>query len=582
LLNLADVLEVQPWILEVIVGAPGVGKSEFLARLVAYQLFDLKKSTVVISTKTPTEQVKRRLQKGQRIDTRRFEDAPLRFIDAYSGTVGLHNERETELQASCSDPTSISIALGKAMHDLDSDSLVVVESLTPIYLLNEKIFVKFLQNTLLRHAAEGRRIVTVIDEGIGKPEDLNALLALIPAVFRISLDGRSQVLEVVKHPSLDRGRLTIGSIEGQARVLQCRSELTRDTEILGAHWESHAGRSPGFVRPKLGDFVGVPWIQLVYLGGLTWDSRRFPALVYDAARDLYNHCLTLGKKESHDSGNASIHDDDFARQLFLASNGPDARERQNWARAEFRSKSAEAGHFTVRLHEAATCWNMRDLGARICFYDCGVFAGAAQAFDSDGCEWHACEEKCMGAGDAYCEMTVRPEPTTELDAYLNSCVGSRCEGALDRLVEAITQVAIGHADPPTRPTLGPDARLAAFQESTSVPAISDEQFMLAIRLAGANVGKKLGESFLKAEIREADSRKYLASVFAKLKIGKFFVTDTLKVYENCESYGIRANQPTCFFTTGFLNAFFTGIEGRKLRELGCVGAGAQYCEWEFF
>jgi predicted hydrocarbon binding protein/KaiC/GvpD/RAD55 family RecA-like ATPase len=578
LLNLGDVLEVQPSTLALAVGAPGAGKSAFLTRSLAYHLFDLKKPAVVISTKSPPDQIKRNLQRGQRTDPETHQ-ARLLFVDAYSGTVGLHRESDCALQASCNDPTSIAIALGKALRDLSQDALIAVESLTPIYLLNERVLIKFIQSTLLRHAAEGRRVLTVIDEGIGRPEDLNALLALVPAVFRIYVDGNERALEVLKHPSLERGKLTIGTIEPQSKVLQCRSELTQDTEILGAHWESHPGKSPGLIRPKLGDLVGIAWIQLVYLGGLAWDSTRFPSLVYDASRDLYDHCLTRGKEES--AGLNSIHELKFAQDLVLASNFPEARERQNWALADLQVDRSTKERYVLHLRESALCWNMARLGARVCFYDCGVFAGAAQAFDDDSCEWHSYEEKCMAAGDPYCVLVLQPKPTSELGSYLNACEASKCEEAMNGLIETITQQALGRAEPTGRPTLGTEARLAAYQESTSVPAISNDQFMLAIRLAGADAGKKLGESFLQAGIKQNQCSEYLASLFAKLKVGRLFTTDTLRLYENCESYGIRVNKPICFFTTGFLNGFYSAIGGVKVKEVKCVGAGAEYCEWEF-
>lgn len=578
--NLAEVLEIPSSTLVIVIGPPGAGKSTFLRRTIAYNAFDLKKPTIVISTKSLPEQFERDLLK--RMGAGRVGEVPVRFVDAYSGTVGLHSEGSRALGANCNDPTSIGIALAKALRDLAQESLVAVESLTPIYLLNERILIKFVQNTLLRHAGEGRRVVTVMDEGIGRAEDLNRLLALAPAVLRINLEGSNRVLEVMKHPSLERGKLIFGTIGRENKPLQCRSELTQDTEMLGAHWESHAGKSPGFIRAKLGDFVGIPWIQLVYLGGITWDTRRFPRLVYDASRDLYNHCLTLGRKD-WESGEviASIHNTEFARQFILASNGPDARERQNWALADFVSTQSSKDGYIVRLREAATCWNLNKIGAPLCFYDSGVFAGGAQAFDSDGCDWHAYEEECVGEGAPYCEIVLKPEPTTDFDKYLNAGNGSKCEEAMDSLVGTLTQVALDRAEPPSRPTLGPDARLAAFQESTSVPAISDEEFMIAVRLAGANVGKKLGESFLEAGIKLTENSKYLAALFSKLKIGRLFTTDTLKLYESCESYGIRANRPICFFTTGFLNGFYSIVNGLSVKELKCVGAGAQYCEWEF-
>ena len=152
---------------------------------------------------------------------------------------------------------------------------------------------------------------------------------------------------------------------------------------------------------------------------------------------------------------------------------------------------------------------------------------------------------------------------------------------MDGLVKSVTESALKGAPGAERPVLGNETHFSFFQESTSVPALSNERFMLAVRLAGANVGKRLAENFLEAGEKGGEAHRALAAVFAKLKVGRLVLGDTIRLYENCESQGIRLKEPICFFTTGLLNSFFSTIDGFKVKELNCVAAGDPLCEWEF-
>jgi hypothetical protein len=152
---------------------------------------------------------------------------------------------------------------------------------------------------------------------------------------------------------------------------------------------------------------------------------------------------------------------------------------------------------------------------------------------------------------------------------------------LNGLIGTIADVGLKGVTPVGRPQLGSETHFSYFQESTSVPALSNEKFMLAVRLAGANVGKRLAESFLEFGAKGDQAQTALVTMFAKLKVGRLILADTIKLYENCESQGIRLNEPICFFTTGFLNSFFSMIDELKVKKLKCVGAGDQFCEWEF-
>jgi predicted hydrocarbon binding protein/KaiC/GvpD/RAD55 family RecA-like ATPase len=576
---LPDILEVPQGNLVLVSGAPGSGKSAFLNRLLAHHLFDLKKPAIFVSTKSPAGAVKRNLERIDRTAAR-LESVRLATVDAYSATVGLRRNADQTGEASCGDPTSIGIALGKALRDLDGqDVLIGIESLTPIYLLNDKIFIKFVQNTLLRYAAENHGVVATIDEGCGRSEDLTALTAMAPVVLRMRLEETRHILEILKHPNLQSRKLVVGSAEGQARPILCRSELTRDTETLGSHWQSG-------IRPNLGDYVGIPWLQLVSLGGLMWDYRRFPRMIYEVSRDVYTHCVIQSRELRTKQGTEDpkkerppIHDPEVVAPLYARVCA--RAQAQKWAMVEFQLDRSTKERHVFLSRENALCWNIGNLGAHLCFYDCGSWAGAMRAWDSDGCEWSAYEEKCMAAGSPYCEFVASPDVSSQLSPYLDSCQSSNCEDVLNELIGTVAYIGLKGVPPSGRPHLGGETHFSFFQETTSVPALSNEKFMLAVRLAGANVGKRLAEKFLKAGAKEDRAHAALASIFAKLKVGRFVLGDTVRLYENCESQGIKLREPICFFTTGFLNSFFNTVDGFKVKELKCSGAGDQFCEWEF-
>ena len=63
-------------------------------------------------------------------------------------------------------------------------------------------------------------------------------------------------------------------------------------------------------------------------------------------------------------------------------------------------------------------------------------------------------------------------------------------------------------------------------------------------------------------------------------MGKITSGDTIRIRENCESFGLETGEMTCFFTTGFLNGLFSAVKNRHVREVKCVSAGDPYCEWE--
>jgi predicted hydrocarbon binding protein len=274
----------------------------------------------------------------------------------------------------------------------------------------------------------------------------------------------------------------------------------------------------------------------------------------------------------------SIHEPRVAQPFWTHVATED--ENRNWGLVDFILEASSKGRHVVEYRESAISWNMRRLGAKICFFNSGALT-SIMGYDNDGCEWQVYEDKCLAAGDPCCRFIVSSAPTEQLDDYLDSAHSAGCEDVFNELIRTIADVGLKGVAPPGRRKLGSETHLNYFQEATSVPALSNEKFMLAMRLAGANVGTKLAEKYMEVDVKEAKARMALSTLFATLKIGRLSVSETVKLYENCESYGIRINEPICFFTTGFLNSFFRTTEGLNVKEIRCAGAGDQICEWEF-
>jgi predicted hydrocarbon binding protein len=132
-----------------------------------------------------------------------------------------------------------------------------------------------------------------------------------------------------------------------------------------------------------------------------------------------------------------------------------------------------------------------------------------------------------------------------------------------------------------RPILGNFMHYHEVGEDTVLLATYSERYQVALRMAGANSGRKMAELFLDNGVKETQATKLLIDLFKSTKAGILTVGETVQIEENCESYGVPVGQPLCFFTTSFLNGFFSTIQNQHLKETKCQAAGDDYCEWEF-
>jgi len=105
-------------------------------------------------------------------------------------------------------------------------------------------------------------------------------------------------------------------------------------------------------------------------------------------------------------------------------------------------------------------------------------------------------------------------------------------------------------------------------------------------MGGARSGKQVGKRLLEAGLSEDDAVKRILNFLNQCKIGKATVDETIRIVENCESAQTKLlmtkeKVPSCYFTTGFLNGFFSVVKNQHVKETKCIAMGDPYCEWEF-
>ena len=110
---------------------------------------------------------------------------------------------------------------------------------------------------------------------------------------------------------------------------------------------------------------------------------------------------------------------------------------------------------------------------------------------------------------------------------------------------------------------------------------------MALRMGGAKAGKEVGEHLMEAGIKEDEAVKRVLNLLENCKVGKVAMGETIKIKENFEIFiwtifvPTKSQEPLCFFTTGFLNGFFSTVKNLHVKEIKCIAMGDPYCEWEF-
>jgi predicted hydrocarbon binding protein len=351
----------------------------------------------------------------------------------------------------------------------------------------------------------------------------------------------------------------------------------------------------GPLRTEVGDFINVFWRNLASWSGMLWDPRRFPTMAYELdkqmefeglreglARRLPWHTRLLFKLFMP----KSLGEVENVKTLLLRQGN--LMENRGMRIAEYVEGASKKDEHTIRVYEGYNCWGLNDVGARLAFQDCGLMAGAFKALEQEERDWNAVETKCIGLGDPYCEWKLVPGEIAEMTDYLEGIDSSVVEKVHDRLMDQLVGFLVHGRPLPERPRLGSGLVFYVMYHVVTVPGLLSERYRMAMRMGGAKLGKEIGEHLLEAGIIGDEAIRRVIDLMEYCKVGRITLRlrsgqalgETIRMKENCESFALETGEPSCFFTTGFLNGLFSAVKNQHVREIKCIAAGDPYCEWE--
>jgi predicted hydrocarbon binding protein/KaiC/GvpD/RAD55 family RecA-like ATPase len=579
-MSLAQIQEAPERSLILLAGPPGAGKSVFCQQMVLRGIAAERPIIFVITEQSPSGLLARLREKGIGEPT----PGALSFVDAFSQTVGVATQdRPDVINANCEDLNSITMAIAKLEQRIGrKDILLAFDSLTSPYLFNREEMFRFMRLCLLKFAAEGNSVVALMDEGCGKEEDVGAMMSLSNGVIRMDVENGSRVVNIVKHPALEPSRIELPTDRTwRARAL--------DASIWDPEWMKLAMQV--LQRGELGQFakqmgVNLFWPKLVHWSGMLWDPKRFPLMTYEVqraysalARELISFFPWYGR---------------LFFQLFIPNSFSTVKDmkRLSWflgrmfgekgrrdGIVEYLEGVSRTDEHHIRIYENTDCWGFENVGTVVDSRFPPTIAGLCKAFEREEREWNAVETKCIGLGDPYCEFKVVPGEIPELRDSLQ-----KDPPVMERIHERLMQRLMGfllHGKP-----LVEGRRLGAdFIWENILPMAGGERYRMALRMGGAKVGKEVGEHLVEAGVEDDEALRRLLSLLEHCQAGRIRADETIRIWDNRESgwtelLTTKWEEPGCFFTTGFLNGFFSAVKNQHVKEIKCIAMGDPYCEWE--
>lgn len=589
--SLSQLQEVPLRKMVLLVGPPGAGKSTFCHQ-VALKSLMMETPIIYVTTKHGSSDAERAL-KAQGM--REVEPGLLSYVDAYNETVGVAvPDRMDTAYADCNSLSSIDIAISRLRNKIGkNDILLIFDSLTSPYLFSGTEILRFLTQTLSKFAAEGNAVLTCIDEGCGKAEDLVAMMSLSDGVMKMGVSENRRLLEIVKHPELQPTRVEV-PVKAQSTGVKLAFDFKLFNPSMGKQcYDAVMSGNDKWMRKEIGDYVNLFWPNLVTWSGMLWDPKRFPTMKYELdkldgtmTKEMIQffpwHMRLLFKFMPKDLNKINN------MKRYFAIQAPWGKAERSGIIEYLEDRSTTDEHY-VRIHENYSCWGFENLGTpmALCYF-AACAAGSCKGFESmKGLErdWNVVETNCIGLGDPYCEFKLVPGEIPELRDTLEKD-NAFVERIHDQLMARLMGFLLEGKPLVARPTLGSDIHLHAVTHAMGFPQLADERYQIALRMGGAKAGKEVGEHLTEAGIEEEEAVKRILTFLEHCKVGKVTVDETVKIVGNCESLfsnflTITFDEPSCYFTTGFLNGFFSVIRSQHVRETTCIAMGAPYCEWEF-
>jgi len=594
-LSLAQIQEVPPKKSILLVGPPGAGKSTFCEQAVLQSLAVDRPIIFVTTECSPSEAEKDLRERG----LGEIEPGLLNFIDAYNETVGVSvSDRPDTVRADCANLSSIGIAISKLSERIGREGvLLIFDSLTSPYLFNGSEVLRFMRLTLSKFAAEGNSVLACIDEGCSKSEDLVTMMSLSSGVIKMEIDEDKRLLNVVKHPEVRPTRIEV-PIEPERVGLEAR---IFDLNVLSEFVSASALEGGAVMRREVGDYVNLFWPNFAHWSGMLWDPKRFPTMTYEFNKEDPPSMFKLAKedeavKRAFLPGRMRLLLKLFApksfskvkdmKKMWKSLGRPVAKERTGIV--EYLEDASKTDEHHFRVYENSDCWGFENVNTAMASYLPPLLAGFCKGFEYwKGLErdWNAVETKCIGLGDPYCEFKLVPGEIDDLKDSLEKDI-SVIERIHDRLMQRLMEFILNGKPLVERTRLGSDVYIHTVFHAMAFPALAGERYRMALRMGGARAGKKVGEHLIEAGIREDEAVKRILSLLEHCKVGKVSMDETIRIRENCESihtklFAKKIKEPSCFFTTGFLNGFFSAVKNQHVKETKCIAMGDPYCEWEF-
>ena len=353
-------------------------------------------------------------------------------------------------------------------------------------------------------------------------------------------------------------------------------------------------------RREVGDFVNLFWPNLAHWSGMLWDPKRFPMMVYDMNKEDAPAMVKLMKENEAVKRVFFPWPKSLLLRFFpksfskvkdmkkLLKECAKSEERLGSGTFEYLEDASKTDEHYVRVYESSECWGFKDIGATMAFYLPPLIAGTIKGFGSlrgPEREWNAIETKCIGLGDPYCEIKVVPGEIDKLQDSLEKDV-LVIERIHERLMHHLMEFLLHGKPLLERPTLGSMVSIHRVAHAMVFPALAGERYRMVLGMGGARSGKLVGERLLEAGLNEDDAVKRILNFLNQCKVGKVTVDGTIRIVENCESsqtklFTTKEKVPSCYFTTGFLNGFFSAVKNQHVKEVKCIAMGDPYCEWEF-
>jgi predicted hydrocarbon binding protein/KaiC/GvpD/RAD55 family RecA-like ATPase len=590
-MSLAEIQEVPKGNLILLAGPPGAGKSTFCHQVVLNGLAMEKPVIFVTTEHGPSEVID--LLKGRGMGE--FPSGALSFIDAFGETVGATTPgRPDTISANCEDLNSISMAIDKLSQRVGkNDILLAFDSLTSPYLFNEKEVFRFMRLCLAKFASEGNSVLALMDEGCGKEEDLGAMMSVADGILRMEARERQRTLNVVKHPKVEPARI---EVPVEPRQPQTRPPMDWDMDVLKQFLQSYL-KGKTTLRREVGDLVHLFWPSLTHWSCMLWDPKGFPTMLYEMNKyesastetipgfpwsmrlllKIFPYLQSLG---FFPKSLSKV--EDIKKMLKTpALQGPNLERSGVLEYLEDVSKTDE--HY-FRVYENSDCVGFENIGVTIASHIPPALAGYCKMLERDGREWNAIETKCLGLGDPYCEFKFVPGEIDGLKASLEKDI-SVVESIHERLIEHLMGFLLEGKPLVDRPKLGSDVHLHVVLHGMGYLNLVGERYRRAQMMGAARSARIIGERLLKAGLNEDETLKRVIDFMNYCKVGKVTLGDTVRIRENCESFRTtilrrHGKQPSCYFTTGFLNGLYSAVKNQHVRETKCIAAGDPYCEWE--